>query len=90
MWNPENGVQLGRKLTGHKQWVNALAWQPMHVDPECRLLASAGKDTTVRIWDTVTYQTIRILSGHTASVTCVKWGGANYIYTGSQVGKLFV
>ncbi|CAD5212199.1 unnamed protein product [Bursaphelenchus okinawaensis] len=84
LWNTETGAQLGRKLTGHKQWVNSLAWQPFHMDSECRLLASAGKDTTVRIWDTITYQTVRVLSGHTASVTCLRWGGAGYIYTGSQ------
>lgn len=24
------------------------------------------------------------LSGHTAAVTCIKWGGKNWIYSGSQ------
>ncbi|KAI6206897.1 WD-REPEATS-REGION domain-containing protein [Aphelenchoides besseyi] len=84
LWNPETGKQMGRKLLGHKQWINALAWAPLHEDVESRLLASAGKDTTIRIWDTQLHQTVRVLSGHTASVTCLRWGGCGFIYSGSQ------
>jgi len=84
IWDAAKGTQIGKKLTGHKKWVNALAWAPLHEDSESRLLASAGKDTTIRIWDTITQQTIRVLSGHTASVTCVRWGGCGFIYSGSQ------
>ena len=75
---------MGRKLTGHKQWITSLAWAPLHTDPTCRLLASAGKDGDVRIWDTVKGLTERTLSGHTASVTCIRWGGEGLIYTGAQ------
>ncbi|KAI6181094.1 Notchless-like protein 1 [Aphelenchoides besseyi] len=84
LWDPETGKQMGRKLLGHKQWINALAWAPLHEDSDSRLLASAGKDTTIRIWDTQLHQTIRVLSGHTASVTCLRWGGCGFIYSGSQ------
>ncbi|KAI6198331.1 Notchless-like protein 1 [Aphelenchoides fujianensis] len=84
LWDPETGKQIGRKLTGHKQWINALAWAPLHESVDCRLLASAGKDATIRVWDTTLYQTVRILSGHTASVTCLRWGGCGFIYSGSQ------
>lgn len=51
---------------------------------ECRRLASSSKDTTVRIWDVVLGNTVLTLSGHTMSVTCVKWGGKGLIYTSSQ------
>ncbi|KAH7717483.1 notchless protein [Aphelenchoides avenae] len=84
LWDAENGAQIGKKLTGHKQWITSLAWNPAHQDPSCRLLASAGKDATIRIWDTVKGLTIRTLSGHTASVTCIRWGGCGLIYSGSQ------
>lgn len=42
-------------MVGHKQWVTALAWEPLHLstDGSCRRLASAGKDGDVRIWDVV-------------------------------------
>ena len=55
-----------------------------HRDPECRLLASASKDSTVRIWNVSVGKTLLILSGHTHSVTCVKWGGEGLLYTSSQ------
>ena len=31
VWDPESGKQSGRALTGHKQWITALAWQPLHL-----------------------------------------------------------
>uniref|UniRef100_A0A0N4ZI08 WD_REPEATS_REGION domain-containing protein n=1 Tax=Parastrongyloides trichosuri TaxID=131310 RepID=A0A0N4ZI08_PARTI len=84
LWNPVDGKQIGPTLNGHKQWVTSLSWQPAHQDPESRLLASSGKDGSIRIWDTILFQTVRVLSGHTASVTCVKWGGEGLIYSASQ------
>lgn len=61
-----------------------MAWKPLHLDPECKYLASASKDATVRIWDTVLSQCIVCISGHLQSVACVKWGGTNLLYTASQ------
>ncbi|KAM3719713.1 Notchless protein [Dirofilaria immitis] len=84
LWNPKFGTQIGKKMTSHKQWINQLVWEPYHRNPHCRHLASASKDGEIRIWDTVKCETIRCLTGHTASVTCVKWGGQGLIYTGSQ------
>ena len=49
-----------------------------------RYLASSSKDGDVRIWDTVLCNTVKILSGHTKSVTVVKWGGSDLLYTASQ------
>lgn len=84
IWDPKSGKQVGSTLTGHKQWVNSLAWEPFHSDPESRRLASASKDATVRVWDSFTSRCLFILSSHTQSVTCVKWGGTGFIYTASQ------
>lgn len=84
IWNAKTGEQIGKTLKRHKQWITSLAWQPMHKDPTCRLLASCGKDGNIFIWDTVQGTVVRCLSGHTASVTCLRWGGEGLIYSGSQ------
>ncbi|KAK3110162.1 ribosome assembly, partial [Teratosphaeriaceae sp. CCFEE 6253] len=41
-------------------------------------------DYTVRIWDAISGHTDLALTGHKGSVTCVKWGGAGWLYTASQ------
>ncbi|KAL3857901.1 hypothetical protein ACJMK2_012526 [Sinanodonta woodiana] len=84
IWDPKTGNQLGKTLTGHKQWITCLMWKPLHLDPECRYLASSSKDGTVRIWDTVLGHSDICLSGHLQSVTCIRWGGTNLIYSASQ------
>ena len=53
-------------------------------NPECRFVASSSKDGTVRIWDTMLFKTVLVLSGHTHCVTCVRWGGEGLLYTSSQ------
>nr|CAI5847225.1 unnamed protein product [Callosobruchus analis] len=84
IWDPFTGKQIGKTMIGHKQWVTSLSWEPYHKNPECRRLASSSKDGDVRIWDTVLCSTQTVLSGHTKSVTAVKWGGTGLIYTASQ------
>lgn len=84
IWDPATGNQIGKTLSLHKQWITWLTWKPLHLDPECRYLASSSKDATVRIWDTVLSQCTVCISGHLQSVTCVKWGGTDLIYTASQ------
>ncbi|VDK43072.1 unnamed protein product [Anisakis simplex] len=84
LWDAATGAQIGKKLSGHKQWITQLAWQPFHRDPVSRFLASAGKDASIKIWDTVNHAVTRTLTGHTASVTCLRWGGQGLIYSGSQ------
>ena len=51
---------------------------------ECRYLASSSKDTMIKIWDTVMSTCLRSLTGHTQSVTCLRWGGKDLIYSSSQ------
>lgn len=53
-------------------------------NPECRYLASASKDGSIRIWDTLMGRCDKILTSHTQSVTCVKWGGDGLLYSSSQ------
>lgn len=84
LWDPEKGNQIGKTLIGHKQWITWLSWKPLHLDPECRYLASSSKDGTVKIWDTMLSQCKLSLNGHLQSVTCVIWGGTDLLYTSSQ------
>ncbi|XP_054712384.1 notchless protein homolog 1-like [Uloborus diversus] len=90
IWDPKTGKQLGRALTGHGAYVSALCWEPLHLNAECRRIASASKDRTVRIWDVITCQTLFLLSSHTAGITCVKWGGTGLIYSSSQDRTIIV
>ncbi|KAK5887484.1 hypothetical protein CesoFtcFv8_016083 [Champsocephalus esox] len=84
LWDPVTGTQLGKTLTGHSKWITWLSWEPLHLNPECRYLASSSKDGSIRVWDTVLGRCEKILTGHTQSVTCVKWGGDGLLYTSSQ------
>ncbi|XP_033123201.1 notchless protein homolog 1-like [Anneissia japonica] len=84
IWDPKTGKQLGKPLTGHKQWITWLSWEPFHLNSNCRYLASSSKDGTIRIWDTMIGQTVKVLSGHVQCVSCVKWGGTGLLYSASQ------
>jgi WD40 repeat protein len=60
-------VQTGRELAtlrGHTGDVCAVAFSP-----DGRWLATAGEDTTVRIWDATSWEPRRTLRGHTGPVS---------------------
>ncbi|KAJ2504515.1 ribosome assembly [Coemansia sp. RSA 2049] len=84
LWDPQTGKPIGGALAGHRKWITALAWEPAHISTSVSRLASSSKDGTVRVWDVVRGRCLFTLAGHTAAVTCVKWGGDGRIYTGSQ------
>jgi WD40 repeat protein len=67
---------------GHRKWITGVAWEPAHLQVPCRRFASASKDGDVRIWDTVLQKSVLCLSGHTLAVTCVKWSGDGFIFSG--------
>ena len=87
LWKPKTGASIGGPLKGHSKWITSLSWEPLHSQSsggQRPRVASSSKDATVRIWDVLSQRADAVLAGHTASVTCVKWGGAGYIYTASQ------
>uniref|UniRef100_A0A182SXX5 NLE domain-containing protein n=1 Tax=Anopheles maculatus TaxID=74869 RepID=A0A182SXX5_9DIPT len=84
IWSPDTGKQLGRPLVGHKKWISCLSWEPYHRNAECRFLASAGNDNDARIWDIVLGTCVKVIAGHTAPVTAVRWGGSGLLYTSSR------
>lgn len=38
-------------MSGHRKWITGLTWEPLHKNKKCSLLASSGKDGTVRVWN---------------------------------------
>lgn len=56
----------------------------MHLNPKCVRFASASKDGMIKIWRADTRKCVLSLSGHAQSVTCIRWGGEGFIYSGSQ------
>ncbi|CAI5759272.1 unnamed protein product [Candida verbasci] len=83
IWDAKTGAPLGKPLTGHSKWVTSLTWQPIHLD-ESPKLASSSKDGTVKVWDPISRLCLFTMSGHTNSVSCVKWSGSNIIYSASH------
>ncbi|CAL1527907.1 unnamed protein product [Lymnaea stagnalis] len=84
LWNPKTGKQIAKALTGHSDYISALAWKPLHLDGECRYLASSSKDRTIRIWDVIAFKTHIIISGHNGHISFVKWGGSDLLYSASH------
>lgn len=85
VWDPVTGKQRGKALIGHRQWITSLAWEPLHLsNGVCRRLVSSSKDGDLRVWDMITGQCVRSMTGHSASVTCVRWGGGGLVYSSSQ------
>jgi WD40 repeat protein len=65
IWDTETGTEV-RTLSGHTNWVNAVA-----IAPDGKTAISASGDDTLKIWDTETGTEVRTLSGHTDSVYAV-------------------
>ncbi len=79
------GEPLWIKAQAHKQYITALAWEPLHLnDGKGERIVTSSKDGTCRIWNVRTRQALITLSGHTDSVEAVRWGGEGFLYTASR------
>ena len=86
LWSPTEISPL-RTIAAHKKWVTAVCWEPMHTARDngaASRFASASKDGTVRVYERATGRCTTVLSGHSHSVSCIKWGGDGLMYTGSH------
>jgi WD40 repeat protein len=73
--SPELALQ-----SGHRGQVHSLAFSP-----DGRMLASAGSDSTIKLWDTSRGLLIRTLSGHLGAVRAVAFSpDGKSLVSGSQ------
>ncbi|KAI5776192.1 quinon protein alcohol dehydrogenase-like superfamily [Geopyxis carbonaria] len=85
VWDPKTGKSLGDAMKGHTKWITGLCWEPFHLQKnQAPRLASSSKDMTIRIWNALLRRVEVTLSGHSAAVTCVKWGGSGRVFSASQ------
>ena len=84
VWDAETMQCIFSNPKAHKKFVTSLSWEPLHRNPNCHRLVSAGKDGMARVWDIILRKPVFSMSGHRMSITCVRWGGEGLIYTASQ------
>ncbi len=66
LWDLSNNRVILRNLVGHDGVVNCVA-----LGPDSRYAVSGGEDNTIRVWDLLKGQCIRILKGHSSAILAV-------------------
>ncbi len=85
LWNVESG-ELQRTLTGHRSWVNSLAFSPDGV----RLL-SGSSDGTLKVWRMDSGELLKTIAVTKAEVRSVAWSpDGGQVAAGIRYGKLGV
>lgn len=81
VWDVETGKLL-LTLSGHSDWVNAVAYSP-----DGTKIATSSDDKTAKIWDAVTGQELKTFLGHTSPVIRVTFNAdGTRLGTGSTDG----
>jgi WD40 repeat protein len=73
-------IRERQRLVGHDGAVSDVSWQP--AQPNGQMIATAGTDYTIRLWQTKTFQNQAVLKGHRARVT-----SAQFSPNGQQLGS---
>ncbi|MDO5063904.1 MAG: hypothetical protein Q4E00_02770 [Actinomyces bowdenii] len=80
VWDANTGVEL-MTLAGHGKWACSLAWSP-----DSTRVATGSHDHTVRIWDPVTGECVKVL-GPGNSVDAVAWSPeGSRVVVGAKIG----
>jgi ribosome assembly protein 4 len=80
MWHPTEGKQPIKRLTGHQQAVNHIAFSP-----DARFFASASFDKKVKVWNGRSGDFVSTLTGHVGAVYQVAWSSdGRYLVSASK------
>ena len=80
LWNPKESKHPIKRLTGHQQAVNHIAFSP-----DGRFFASASFDKKVKIWNGYSGDFLVTLTGHVGAVYQIAWSGdSRYLVTASK------
>lgn len=63
LWNPPQSNKPIRRMTGHQNYINYVCYSP-----DSRLIASAGFDKCVKLWNGITGEYITTFRGHVQRV----------------------
>ena len=79
--SPVPGVTLRRILRGHEDSIDRSAWSP-----DGFFLASPSRDNTIRIWDILSGECIKVLTGHKERVLpghmVSRWAKVSFGFSG--------
>ncbi|KAL7533072.1 hypothetical protein ACHAXR_005027 [Thalassiosira sp. AJA248-18] len=80
LWHPVDNKRPVKRLTGHQQAVNHIAFSP-----DARFFASASFDKKVKIWNGRSGDFVNTLTGHVGAVYQVAWSSdGRYLVSASK------
>ncbi|MBD0304565.1 MAG: hypothetical protein ICV85_21125, partial [Tolypothrix sp. T3-bin4] len=82
VWDWQTGVEV-RTLSGHSNWVNAIAFS---VDG--KYLVSGSSDSTLKVWDWQTGEVIATFTGDSAINCCAVAADGISIVAGEASGRV--